>query len=65
MTGSLEIEQRSRLVRGLKDKRGGQVNWDSARAGGGVGLAAGVQSQRIEMGIGVTGHGNLRVGWRW
>ena len=64
MTGSLEVEQRSRLVRGLEHKRCGQVDGDSASAGGGVGLTASVQGQRVEMGIGVTGQGNLWVGWR-
>jgi hypothetical protein len=64
MTGTLKVEQRSRLVRRLEHKRRGQVNGDSARAGGRVGLTAGVQGQRVEMGIGVTGHGNLWVGWR-
>ena len=35
------------------------MNRYGACAGGGVGLTAGVQGQRVEMGIGVSGHGVL------
>ena len=56
MPGAFQIEQRRRLVRRLEHIRGGEVDGHGAGAGGGVGLAACVQCQRVEMGIGVTGH---------
>ena len=59
VAGALEVEQGGRVVAGLEDERGGQVDGHRARAGGGVGRGAGVQRQRVEAGVGIAGHGSL------
>ena len=59
MACALQIEQRSRMVAGLKHERGGQVNRHSACAGGGVGCGACVQRERVKTWIGVARHGFL------
>ncbi len=48
------------MVARFEYERRRQMDWHRARAGGRVGRGAGVQSQRIEAGVGVTGHVSFR-----
>jgi len=59
MARPFQIEQRLRVVAGLKDERGGEVNGQCAGAGGRVGRRACVQGQGVKTGIGVAGHEDL------
>ncbi len=59
MTRTFEVEQRGRVLAGVEDERGRQMDGQRARAGRRVGRRAGVQRQRVESGVGGAGHGVL------
>jgi len=56
VTGTLQVEQRGRVVARFKDKRGGQVNRHGACACGRVGRSACVQGQRVKARVRVARH---------
>jgi hypothetical protein len=66
VAGALQVEQGRRVVAGLEDERGGQVNRHGASAGGGVRGGTGVQRQGVEAGVGIAGHAGLQkvLWWR-
>ncbi len=55
--GALQVEQRGGVVGVAEDIGGGLVDRHRARAGGRIGLLAGMQAQRVEMEELGIGHG--------
>src|SRR5690606_19423310 len=57
MAGTLQVEQRGRMVARFEDEGGGEVDRHRAGARRGVGRSASVQRERVEAGVSVTSHG--------
>ena len=60
MSAALHVEERGGVIAGLENEGRGEMNGHGPRTGGGVWGGACMQGQRVEAGIGVTGHGFLQ-----